>query len=147
PRPLPAQETEVIAACDQLAASPQDKERPSGVTGVEMDKMDAVSALSACERAIARSPGIGRLYFEQGRAALALKSFKRANELFEKASALGSGIAAYTLGVGYLQGIGVEKDEAMARSSFQRAVELRNTRAMAALGLLYSLEPSGADDA
>jgi uncharacterized caspase-like protein len=147
PAPPPPQVTEVIAACDLLAASPQDKERPNGVTGVETDKMDAVSALSACEAAIAQSPGIGRLYFEQGRAAFALKSFKRADELFEKASALGSSIAAYTLGVGYLQGIGVEKDDAQARSWLKRAIELQNTRAMAALGLLYSLEPSKTDDA
>jgi uncharacterized caspase-like protein len=147
PAPPPPKETEVIAACDLLAASPQDEERPNGVAGVEVAKMDAVSALSACEAAIAQSPGIGRLYFEQGRAALALKSVKRADELLEKASALGSSIAAYTLGVGYLQGIGVEKDESLARSWLKRAVELGNKRAKAALGLLYSLEPSKADDA
>jgi uncharacterized caspase-like protein len=147
PPPPPPQEPDAIEPCDLLAASPQDTERPNGVPGVEMDKMDAVSALSACEAAIAQSPTIGRLYFEQGRAAFALKSFKPAQELLEKASALGSSIAAYMLGVGYLQGIGVDKDETMARSWLKRAVELGNTHAMAALGLLYSLEPSKADDA
>ena len=133
--------------CDRLAASPADKDRPAGVVGIDQEKMDALAAVGACEAAIKKHPEIARFYFQQGRAVWTLKSYKQGYELFKKASDLGSGIAAYDLGVIYSNGLGLEKDEVKARSWLQRGVELGNVRAMSALGLLYSLEPDRAHDA
>jgi TPR repeat protein len=133
--------------CDRLAASPADKDKPASVAGVERKKIDALAALTACEAAIEKHPETGRFYFQQGRAARALKSYKRAHELFAKASDLGSGIAAYDLGAIFMNGLDSEKDAAKATFWLKRGVELGDVRAMAALGLLYSSEPDRTHDA
>jgi uncharacterized caspase-like protein len=139
--------TDPAAECDRLAASPTDKDKPASVAGVDQKKIDGLAALSACEAAVKKHPETARFYFQLGRAARILKSYKQAHELFAKASDLGSGIAAYDLGVIYLNGLDSEKDEAKARSWLQRGVELGDVSAMATLGLVYSLEPGRADDA
>jgi TPR repeat protein len=133
--------------CDRLAASPFDKDRPASVGGVEQKKVDGLAALSACEAAVKKHPETARFYFQLGRAAWILKSSKQTRELFAKASDMGSGIAAYDLGLIYLNGLDSEKDEAKARSWLQRGVELGDARAMATLGLVYSSEPGRTDDA
>ena len=141
PAPDPATE------CDRLAASPTDKDRPASIAGVDRKKIDGLAALSACEAAVKKYPQTARFYFQLGRAAWTLKSYRQAHELFAKASDLGSGIAAYDLGVIYLNGLDSKKDEAKARAWLQRGVELGDVSAMATLGLVYSLEPDRADDA
>ena len=138
---------DLVTECDRLAASPDDKDRPASIAGVDRKQIDGLTALSACEVAIKSHPETARFYFQLGRAAWTLKSYKRAHELFAKASDLGSGLAAYDLGVIYLNGLDSEKSEAKARSWLQRGVELGDVHAMATLGLLYSLESDRADDA
>ena len=135
------------AECDRLAASPADKDKPATVTGIDQDKIDTLAALTVCEAAIKQHPETARFYFQQGRAALALKSYKQARELFAKASDLGSGVAAYDLGVIYMNGLDSEKDAAKATFWLKKGVELGDAHAMAALGLLYSSEPERTHDA
>lgn len=127
-----------VAACDRLGVLKFDKGRPTSIAGVDADKIDVIAALAACEAAIREHPRVSRFYLQQGRAALALKNYHRAHDLFEKASDLGNSMAMYDLGLIYLQGLGFAKDEGRARLWFQKSVDLGNTRAMTALGLLYS---------
>jgi tetratricopeptide (TPR) repeat protein len=138
---------DLITECDRLAASPDDKDRPASVAGIDRRNIDGLAAVSACESAVKSHPETARFYFQLGRAAWALKSYKRAHDLFAKASDMGSGLAAYDLGVIYLNGLDSEKNEAKARSWLQRGAELGDVHAMATLGLVYSLEPDRADDA
>jgi uncharacterized caspase-like protein len=143
--PLPA--SDPAAECDRLAASPADKDKPASVAGVDQEKIDALAALTACEAAIKKHPETARFYFQQGRAARALKSYKQAHELFAKASDLGSSIAAYDLGVIYMNGLDSEKDAAKATFWLKRGVELGDVHAITALGLFYSIEPDRTHDA
>ena len=136
-----------ITECDRLAASPDDKDRPASVAGIDRKNIDGLAAVSACESAVKSHPETARFYFQLARAAWALKSYKRAHDLFAKASEMGSGLAAYDLGVIYLNGLDSEKNEAKARSWLQRGAELGDVHAMATLGLVYSREPDRADDA
>jgi TPR repeat protein len=138
--------TDSAATCDRLAASPFDKDRPSSVPGIDTTKLDGVAALTACEAAVLQHPQVARFPFQLGRAAMAVKSYERARELFERASGLGSSMAMYDLGVLYRQGLGFEKDTAKAIFWFNKSVDLGNTHAMAALGLLYAKEADGTDD-
>ena len=134
---------ESAAACDRLAASPFDRDRPTSVPGVEAGKLDVVAALSACEGAIRQYPQVARFYFQQGRASFQAKNYARARELYQTASSLGSSMAMYGLGVIYSEGLGIPKAEETARFWFKKSVDLGNTHAMAALGLLYSTERPG----
>jgi hypothetical protein len=56
-----------VAECDRLAAHPADAAKPTDVEGVEFDDVDGVSAIAACEKAIALSPS-PRMYYQLGRA-------------------------------------------------------------------------------
>ena len=123
------------AACDRLAASPFDGDRPTSVPGVDIGNLDVVAALSACEGAIRQHPQVARFYFQQGRASFKAKNYARARELYETASNLGSGMAMYGLGVIYLQGFGVPKVEETARFWFKKSVDLE--AAMRNLGPLF----------
>jgi TPR repeat protein len=148
----PVQQASLLASdpaaeCDGLAASPADKDKPASIAGVDKKKIDALAALTACEAAIKEHPETARFFFQQGRAARALKSYKQAHELFAKASDLGSGIAAYHLGVIFMNGLDSERDVAKATFWLKRGVELGDVHAMAALGLLYSIEPDRVHDA
>jgi uncharacterized caspase-like protein len=136
-------------ACDVLAASKFDKDRPESVAGVDAEKIDVIPALAACEAAIRQFPQVARYYFQQGRVALALKNYQRADDLLRKASDLGSSSAMYTIGVAYLHGLGFDRNPGNARTWLKKSVDLGNTHAMAALGLLYSETADGfkTDDA
>ena len=56
---------------------------------------------------------------------------------FEQSARNGDPDASWNLGVGYLKGIGVPKDEARAAEWFKRAANLGDTRAQSTLTDLY----------
>lgn len=60
--------SEVVAMCDELAASPEDLSRPAGVSGVPLDKLDADAAIEACGAALELSPGNHRMEYQLARA-------------------------------------------------------------------------------
>jgi hypothetical protein len=47
--------------CDLLTASPYDETRPTGISGIDLDKIDAAQAVPACRAALARHPNDSRV--------------------------------------------------------------------------------------
>ncbi len=68
---------------------------------------------------------------------LAPQTYADAMAQFEQAARNGDPDASWNLGVGYLKGIGVPKDEARAAEWFKRAANLGDTRAQSTLTDLY----------
>ena len=124
---------DAITDCDRLAASPYDKDRPTGVAGVLDNKID-IAAGPACDDAMRHHPEIGRFAYQAGRAAFARKDFGRAAELFQEAANKGSLAADAKLGILYLRGLGVPQDSGWAHKLLDRAAVLGDSDAMAELG-------------
>jgi uncharacterized protein len=134
------------AECDRLAASPLDSGRPKNSAGVELSKIPVVAARSACEEAMRRSPQVARFPFQAARIAIARGDYAAARELYEKASALGSSLAMYSLGLLYSEGNIVPLDYAEARRWYAKAVTLKSAFAMADLATLYERGLGGPKD-
>jgi TPR repeat protein len=126
-----------VADCDRLAASPYDTSRPSGVSGVYFDKIDAPAATTACEDALWRYPDVARLIFQAGRAADARKNYARALELYRSAVAKGNVAAMVGLGDLSYQGDGVAQDYAEARRWFEKGAAAGDGYAAYSVGDLY----------
>jgi hypothetical protein len=79
----------VIAACDRLASSDRDGDRPAPVPGVPTNKIDAKAAVPACEAAVKLAPDDRRILFQLGRSFYAAKDYEHARAFLAKADALG----------------------------------------------------------
>ncbi len=55
------------AACDVLAASPEDMQRPKSIAGVKNADIQMPAAMPACKAALAKNPNSPRLQFEMAR--------------------------------------------------------------------------------
>jgi hypothetical protein len=135
-----------IAECDRLAASPLDSGRPKNSPGVELSKIPVVAAGRACEEAMRRSPEVARFPFQAARVAIARADYTAARDLYEKASALGSSLAMYSLGLLYAEGKTVPLDYAEARRWYAKAVALNSAFAMPELAALYENGLGGPQD-
>ncbi len=135
-----------LAECDRLAASPLDNGRPKNTAGVELSKIPVVTAGRACDEAMRRSPEVARFPFQAARVAIARADYAAARELYEKASALGSSLAMYSLGLLYAEGKIVPLDHAEARRWYAKAVALNSAFAMPELAALYENGLGGPQD-
>jgi TPR repeat protein len=129
--------------CDRLAASSYDIAKPAGITGVDFDKVDALSAIAACEKAVALAPNELRYTYELGRAYWVAKRDGEAFVLIRKAADAGYANAEDALGYANLNGGGVTKDEAEAAKWYGRAAEHGNPEAMSNLGFLIETGAGG----
>jgi hypothetical protein len=134
--PVPNDTGNAIAECDRLAASPLDSGRPKNSAGVELSKIPVVTAGRACDEAIRRSPEVARFPFQAARVAIARADYPAARDLYEKASALGSSLAMYSLGLLYAEGKTVPLDYTEARRWYTKAVALNSAYAMPELAAL-----------
>jgi TPR repeat protein/serine/threonine protein kinase len=123
--------------CYRLAGSPIDTELPAGVTGVEVDAMDFARAIVACRKAVGLYPDDPRFAAQLGRALHASKNYSEALHFYQIAADHGHTVAIANLGVMYLNGWGVTKDEAEAARLFRRAGDLGNRIALRNLATLY----------
>src|SRR5664279_1019941 len=98
--------SQLIRACDLVAASPFDPWRPADIIGVAPEKLDAKLAYEPCKQALAAAPDNPRLQFEVGRILHVLKDFVDARSLYERAAAQGYGSAQGNLAVMYQSGQG-----------------------------------------
>ena len=133
----PPLQRDLVTDCDRLAASADDPQRPPGVAGVAIDKIDIVPALAACNAAMRRYPDVARFVFQAGRVASAQKDYVVARQLYEKAAAAGSAAAMSNLGNLFYHGNGAPKDYAEARKWFEKAAAVGIAVAMNDLGVLY----------
>lgn len=127
----------LVAICDQAAASPFDKNRPSGVAGVPPDKVDPKIAIPACEAALKVSPNDPRIFFQLARAYSAGKAYESARAQYLKADEIGYPLAANNLAEIYGDGLGVPVDQGRALAFLVKAAEAGMGMAMRNLGARY----------
>ena len=120
--------------CDRLAADPSDPDRPADVKGTpDVAAADIATAIRYCKSA---SRSSRRAMYQLGRAYLASGQVADAVAAWRKAIDKGSTSAMVELGVLYATGSGVAKDEAQARTLFERAAQAGNPRGVINLAAL-----------
>ena len=115
-----------LALCDRVAADPTDPDRPADIKGTpNVAASDVATAIKYCKIASAKSR---RALYQLGRAYAAARQFPEAIAAYRKAADKGSTSAMVELGVLLGTGTGVAKDEAEARTLFERAAAAGNPR-------------------
>jgi len=125
-----------VRACDNLAASPYDRNRPWGVKGVPFNKLDANRAVAACQVAVESKP-IPRMFAEFGRALSAAGDHVHAVENLRIAGEKGYASAQNDLGAEYASGTGVPQSNEEAAKWFKLSADQGNVVALTNLGELY----------
>ena len=140
--PVPARtQSADLVLCDRLAADPSDPDKPADVRGVDhVAPGDVATAIKFCKIAAGSSR---RASYQLGRAYMAAQQMPAAITAFRKAADKGSSSAMVELGVMYAAGTGVPKDDAQARSYFERAAKAGNANGATKLAML----PGAAGDA
>jgi uncharacterized protein len=136
--PAHAQSADLVL-CDRLAADPADPDKPPDVRGTDnVAQADIATAIKFCKVASAVKPPIEsrRALYELGRAYAANQQLPEAIGAYRKAADKGSTSAMVELGVMFANGTGTAKDEAQARTLFQRAAEAGNPRGATNLAAL-----------
>jgi uncharacterized protein len=134
-----------LALCDRLAADPTDPDKPAEVKGTpEIASSDIATAIKFCRAA---SGGSRRALYQLGRAYAANQQVPEALAAYRKAADKGSTSAMVELGVMFATGTGVAKDEAQARTLFERAVAAGNPRGATNLVALSGSAATTADPA
>jgi TPR repeat protein len=142
----PARADDKSTACDTAAAARFDQDRPTGVTPVELDKIDVAKAQAACEASVAANSGDRRQIYQLGRVYLAAKDYPKALDNFKKASDAGSAMATSDLASMTMAGLGMAKDPAAARALSEKAAASGNAQAQFNLGVMYQQGHGGARD-
>jgi TPR repeat protein len=128
---------DLVTDCDRLAANPVDPQRPRGIAGVRLEKIDVVPALAACEAAMRQFPDVARFTYQAGRIAAAQKDYQLARQLYDKAATAGEPGSMNNLGILFFNGLGVAKDFVEAHEWYQKAAAKGVAVAMANIGSLY----------
>jgi TPR repeat protein len=124
-----------MTECDRLAAHPNDPKKLGA--GVEWDKVDAISAIRACEAAVKAYPDAERLWFQLGRALHVQEDYNKSIIWYRKAIERGYAAAQNNLGVMYGRGEGVTKDYKEAVKWYRKAAEQGSEMAQNNLGVMY----------
>ena len=121
--------------CDRLAAHGEDINKTAD--GVDFNKIDDASAISACETATKLYPKERRFAFQLARAHHAAKNYAQAKRSYESLADEGYPQAMLNLGFLYSYGHGVGKDEFEALRWHKKAAEAGHPAAMVRLGTAY----------
>src|SRR5580692_9456642 len=133
PSLIEAQSADLVL-CDRLAADPADPDKPADVKGTpDVAPSDIATAIKYCSVAGRASR---RALYQLGRAYAAKRQLPEAMAAWRKAADKGSTSAMVELGVLYGTGAGVGKDEAQARTLFERAAQAGNPRGVTNLAAL-----------
>jgi TPR repeat protein len=123
-----------LVLCDRVAADPTDPDKPADVRGAnDVAAADVATAIKFCKAASAASR---RALYQLGRAYAAGQQLPDAIAAYRKAADKGSTSAMVELGVMLATGTGVARDEAQARTLFERAAEAGNPRGVTNLAAL-----------
>jgi uncharacterized protein len=132
-----------LVLCDRVAADPADPDKPADIKGVsEIAQSDVAIAVKYCKVASAASR---RALYQLGRAYAANRQLPDAISAYRKAADKGSTSAMVELGLLYVAGSGVAKDQDQARKLFERASAAGNSRGatnLAALSVGAGATPS-----
>src|SRR6201999_1025877 len=77
------QRRDLVTDCDRLAGMPSDTGIPTSLHGIDLDKIDIPSAVTACNDSMQKYPDVPRFAFEAGRVAQDRKDFAQARSLYE----------------------------------------------------------------
>ena len=127
-----------VAACDRLAASDMDPERPASVPGVPSVVLNGEAALRACTVAVKAEPRNARILFQFGRALSAVRRNEEARKALQLAVSLGSKSALEAYAGALEQGVGGPRDLPQARKLYEKAAAAGYATAMSALGRMYA---------
>ncbi len=139
---LPEQTSEA-AACDQFAAYPSDRDRPSNVVGVEVIPQENVpAAVAACQSAVSASAPLAgdpsrRFGFQLGRALEAGGRPTAALKAYESAAQSGSTLAMVSLAILRLTSDEVPRNPEEALRLLKAAAEAGEALAMTNLGSIH----------
>jgi len=120
-----------LALCDRVAADPADPDKPAGLNGTDtIAPSDVATAIKFCKLAAAAKPPAlsRRALYQLGRAYAAGRQLPEAVAAYRAAADKGSTSAMVELGVMLANGSGVAKDDAQARTLFERAATAGNPR-------------------
>ncbi|MEH3143820.1 MAG: caspase family protein [Methylobacterium frigidaeris] len=120
-----------VKRCDELAAGTDDPDRPNGVTGVKLGRIEPAAAIEACRAASAAYPQLRRLAYQLGRAYDRTDRYKEAFAAYEAAARAGSVSAMNNLATLYENGQGVKRSQAEAFRLYRQAGEGGNVVALA----------------
>lgn len=134
PGPQALAQSADLALCDRIAADPADPDKPADIKGAaEIAPADLATAIKYCRTAANASRraqySLGRAYAANGQMAEALAAYR-------KAADKGSSSAMVELGVAYATGAGIARDDAKARTLFERAAGAGNPRGISNLAAL-----------
>ena len=125
-------------ACDTLAANPGNEFNPSGIKGIDFEKINVVKAIKACKQACKDFPDESRYSYQLGRVYHKKKDYKTALDLYTKAAKQGDIYAKYKLVHIYHKGEIVDRNDT---KSFNIAMDLAKqgqSGAQGILGMFYS---------
>jgi serine/threonine protein kinase len=125
------------SACDQYAAYAHDPNKPKTVDGVNFRNIDAEAAIAACTNALKSKPEDARRRFQLGRSYEKQRKYGTAAKLYRKAANQGSSAAEWSLGLLYLYGRGVTKDQYEGLNMIRRAARKKMPGAYISLGWFY----------
>jgi uncharacterized protein len=132
-----------LVLCDRIAADPTDADKPADVKGVaEIAPSDVAIAIKFCRTATGASR---RALYQLGRAYAANRQFPEAIAAYRKAVDKGSTSAMVELGLLLAAGSGFPKDEAQARTLFERAAKGGNPRGATNLAAISASGGTPAD--
>ncbi|MRI53896.1 peptidase C14 [Methylobacterium sp. DB1607] len=120
-----------VKRCDELAAGTDDPDRPKGVPGVKLGRIEASAAIEACRGASAAYPQLRRLAYQLGRAYDRADRSKEAFASYDRAAKAGSVSAMNNLAALYENGQGVKRGQAEAYRLYRQAGEAGNVVALA----------------
>lgn len=123
------------AQCDILAGNPRDQAK--AMPGIDYEKIESSSAISACRSAVEHDKNNPRLWYEFGRALMTKGQYAEAVEYLRKAAERDYTAAFVHLGSAYDNGWGVPKDLKVAVDLYRRAAERGNADGQRNLGLAY----------
>jgi TPR repeat protein len=127
-----------VAACDRLAAHPDDLDKPADVKGsLEIADADIPRALKACEAAAAAPGAPPRVWAQLGRAYEFNRQPAEAAKAYRRAANAGNGMGMVGLGVLLIQGNGVKKDIVEARTLIEKAANAGDVNGMTNLAAIY----------
>lgn len=124
-----------ITDCDTYAASHQAPQLEAGDDSTL--KINADSAISACEAAVRRFPNSSRLIYQLGRAYYGAKNYDAALTQFRNAADRGYAAGQALLGAMYGNGQGVQQDYAQAVAWSRKAADQGLALAQTNLGIMY----------
>ncbi len=134
-----------LVLCDRVAADPADPDKPADIRGTpDIAASDIATAIKYCKVA---ANGSRRAMYQLGRAYAANRQTPEAVAAWRKAADKGSSSAMVELGVRYGTGGGVARDEAQARTLFERAAQAGNPRGVSNLAALGGAAGGSADPA